>query len=60
MLIQLLVNTILQETTFINIYANNPFILLQNCRIDEDIIHCQYFFFRQNCRTLSKMMNDPG
>ena len=27
MLIQLLVNTILQETTFINIYANNPFIL---------------------------------
>ena len=25
--IQLLVNTILQETTFINIYANNPFIL---------------------------------
>ena len=35
MLIQLLVNNILQGTTFINICANNPFILKQNCRIDD-------------------------
>jgi hypothetical protein len=57
MLIQLLVNTILQETTFINFYANNPFIYNRIVELMKILYIVDIFFFRQNCGTLSKMMN---